>query len=208
MGSAAAKVLGIHAFLAEQGFAKEQPVVYGDSSSALQLVTRTGAGRLKHMRVRLLAIQSRVAAERLHLMTVKSAEKGADVLTKHVSRETWEKLCARQNQRGIACPSRALACETCKNRIARGGVSLILVVHTCASVISSRVIIAHIMWMRRRLETQVILTKSHHLDSFLDSFAFTTLAELNNQLAVSHLTEILLLVVHVPGKILPALTWR
>ena len=51
-------------------------------------------------------------------------------------------------------------------------------------------IIAHIIWMRRRLETQVILTNSDHLDSFLDSFAFTTLAELCNQLAVSHLTEV------------------
>ena len=64
MGSAAAEVLGIHAFFAEQGFAKESPVVYGESSSALQLATRKGAGRLKHVEVRLLAIQSWVAAGR------------------------------------------------------------------------------------------------------------------------------------------------
>ena len=60
-------------------------------------------------------------------------------------------------------------------RIARGGVSLILVVHCCASVVSSRVIIAHIMWMRRRLESQVIATNSHRLDSFLDRFVLATM---------------------------------
>ena len=60
-------------------------------------------------------------------------------------------------------------------RIARGGVSLILVVHCCASVVSSRVIIAHIMWMRRRLESRVIATNSHRLDSFLDRFVLATM---------------------------------
>ena len=34
MGKAAVEVLGIHSFLVEQGFAKEPPVVYGDSTSA------------------------------------------------------------------------------------------------------------------------------------------------------------------------------
>ena len=35
MGSAVAKVLGVHAFLVEQGCAKEPSVMYGDMSSAL-----------------------------------------------------------------------------------------------------------------------------------------------------------------------------
>ena len=60
-------------------------------------------------------------------------------------------------------------------RIARGGASLFLVVHSCTSGVSSRVIIAHIMWMRRRLESQVIATNSHRLDSFLDSFVFAAM---------------------------------
>ena len=102
MGSAAAKVLGVHEFLVEQGCAKEPPVMYGDMSSALQWATRTGGGRSKHMGVRLLATQSWVAAERLRLMTVQSAEKDPDVLTKHVSRDTSEKFCARLSQKHVA----------------------------------------------------------------------------------------------------------
>ena len=47
-------------------------------------------------------------------------------------------------------------------------VSLILVVHRCT--VPSCVIIAHILWMRRRLESPVIVTNSHRLGSFLDSF--------------------------------------
>ena len=94
LGSAAVEVLGIHAFLVEQGFSKEPPVVWGDSSSALQLAHRQGTGRLKHVEVRLLAIQSWVSTGRLRLQKVLSANNVADVLTKHVSRVTWETLCA------------------------------------------------------------------------------------------------------------------
>ena len=94
MGSAAVEVLGIHAFLVEQGFSKEPAVVWGDSSSALQLAHRQGTGRLKHVEVRLLAIQSWVSTGRLRLQKVLSADNVTDVLTKHVSRTTWETLCA------------------------------------------------------------------------------------------------------------------
>ena len=50
--------------------------------------------------------------------------------------------------------------------------SSIRVVPSC--VVTSHVIVAHIMWMRRRLESQVIVTNSHRLDSFLDSLVLTT----------------------------------
>ena len=93
MGSDAVEVLGIHAFLVEQGFSNEPPVVCGDHSSALQLAHRQGTGRLKHVEVRLLAIQSWESTGRLRLQKVLCAENVADVLTKHVSRTTWETLC-------------------------------------------------------------------------------------------------------------------
>ena len=53
--------------------------------------------------------------------------------------------------------------------IARGGVSLILGVRGRVSVVSLRVIIAHIMWMRRRLGSQAIVTNSHNLDWFFSN---------------------------------------
>ena len=95
MGSAAVEELGVHAFLVEQGFSKEPPVVWGDSSSALQLAHRQGTGRLKHVEVRLLAIQSWVSTGRLRLQKVLSADNVVDAFTKaHVSRTTCETLCA------------------------------------------------------------------------------------------------------------------
>ena len=57
---------------------------------------------VKHVEVRLLAIQSWVAAGRLRLMKVRSAENVADVLTKQVSRDTREKLCALLSLRATA----------------------------------------------------------------------------------------------------------
>ena len=48
--------------------------------------------------------------------------------------------------------------------------SLILVVHSCVSVVSSRAIIQQNMWIRRRLESHVIVTNSHRLDSFSRHF--------------------------------------
>ena len=89
MGSAASEVLWAFAFLVEQGFKLEPPIVWGDSSSALQLASRCGAGKLKHVEVRLLALQSWRAEGRLRLAKVASAENAVDVLTKHVTRAIW-----------------------------------------------------------------------------------------------------------------------
>ena len=59
--------------------------------------------------------------------------------------------------------------------IARGGVSLTLVVPSRVSVVSSCVIVTRILWMRTHFGSQVIVTNSHRLDSYIDSFCvFTT----------------------------------
>ena len=48
--------------------------------------------------------------------------------------------------------------------------SSVLVVHGGTSVVSSSVIIEHIMWTRRRFESRVIVTHSHRLESFRRQF--------------------------------------
>ena len=99
MGRAAVEVLGVHAFLVEQGFAKEPPVVYGDSSSALQLANRTAAGRLNHVEVGLLAIQSWVAAGRLRLMTsAKCGERGRRADEARLQRYLGEAMCTSESE--------------------------------------------------------------------------------------------------------------
>ena len=53
----------------------------------------SGDGSFEAVEVRLLAIQSWVSMGRLRLQKVLSAENVADMLTKHVSRNTWKSLC-------------------------------------------------------------------------------------------------------------------
>jgi hypothetical protein len=84
--------LWLAGFLGEQGLLKEPPVVASDSSSALQLAGRVGQGRLKHVEVRLLALQHWTRQGRLRLRKVATADNIADVLTKHVGRPILDRL--------------------------------------------------------------------------------------------------------------------
>ena len=72
--------------------AVEPPLVYSDSSSALTLVGRKGQGRLKHVEIRLLAIQDWKEEGRLRLGKVATLDNLSDLLTKHVTRSTMELL--------------------------------------------------------------------------------------------------------------------
>ena len=72
--------------------AVEPPLVYSDSSSALTLVGRKGQGRLKHVEIRLLAIQDWKEEGRLRTGKVATLENLSDLLTKHVTRATMESL--------------------------------------------------------------------------------------------------------------------
>ena len=92
MGSAAVGALWLAGFLMEQGLLKEPPIVAGDSSSALQLASRVGHGRLKHVEVRLLALQHWHSEGRIRLRKIPTADNGADILTKHVTKAILEHL--------------------------------------------------------------------------------------------------------------------
>ena len=92
LGSAASESLQLIALLTEQGWCADPPLIYCDSSSALQLTGRRGQGRLKHVEVRLLAIQDWRQAGRLHTAKIDTSENISDVLTKHVVRATLEAL--------------------------------------------------------------------------------------------------------------------
>ena len=92
MGSAAIEVLGIQSFLKEQLKILEPPVLRSDSSSALTLAGRKGQGRLKHIEVRLLALQDWIMSGRLRPLKVKTEDNLADVLTKHTAKTVLAKL--------------------------------------------------------------------------------------------------------------------
>ena len=91
-GSASSEALQLASLLAEQGWCTDPPLIFSDSSSALQLVGRRGQGRLKHVEIRLLASQDWKEAGRLRTAKVDTAENLSDLLTKHVTRATLEAL--------------------------------------------------------------------------------------------------------------------
>jgi hypothetical protein len=92
LGSCAVEALQLASLLAEQGWAVEPPLIYSDSSSALTLVGRKGQGRLKHVEIRLLAIQDWKEEGRLRTGKVATLDNMSDLLTKHVTRATMESL--------------------------------------------------------------------------------------------------------------------
>ena len=61
-----------------------------DSSAAKNITARRGAGRVRHIEVRELWVQDRVAKGELKIVKVKGEENVADGLTKHVDRQKME----------------------------------------------------------------------------------------------------------------------
>ena len=62
-----------------------------DSSAAKSMVMRKGAGRVRHIEVRELWVQDRVANGELQIFKVKGEFNAADGLTKHVERHKMDR---------------------------------------------------------------------------------------------------------------------
>ena len=62
-------------------------VVYGDSSAALAITKRRGAGKLRHININCLWIQERVEEKQLELRKVLGTNNPADMMTKHLARQ-------------------------------------------------------------------------------------------------------------------------
>jgi hypothetical protein len=65
--------------------------VQSDASAALGIVNRTGAGKLRHIRVQYLWVQNVVRRGELAVSKVPGPQNPADVLTKHVDAETMRR---------------------------------------------------------------------------------------------------------------------
>jgi len=85
LGSLAAECMYIHTLLQEQGFDVDAPLLYTDSSSALQIAQRWGMSRLKHIELRYLALQQWRRDKRIAVAKVGTADNPSDFLTKPVS---------------------------------------------------------------------------------------------------------------------------
>ncbi len=100
--------LGIEGLMEDSGV-KVGVQVNTDSSIAKRIASRRGAGRVRHLEVRELWVQDRVALGELSIMKLKGESNVADGLTKHVERNKMDehmKACgvARRSGRHELCP--------------------------------------------------------------------------------------------------------
>ena len=84
---AATMGLGMKGLMADLGLEMKVRVNM-DSRAARSIASRKGAGRVRHIEVRVLLVQDRVAKAELEMKKVKGEESVSDGLTKHVERAT------------------------------------------------------------------------------------------------------------------------
>ena len=66
--------------------AESSGVVYADSSAALAIANRKGAGQLRHISIRTLWIQEKQDLHQLEMRKVLGTDNLADLMTKHLTR--------------------------------------------------------------------------------------------------------------------------
>ena len=73
-------------------------IIYADSSSALAIAKRKGAGKLRHIHISALWIQEKQDREDTTYAKVLGTENPADLMTKHLVREKVDKYLALLHQ--------------------------------------------------------------------------------------------------------------
>ena len=86
---AAAMGLGMTGLMEDLGVEVEVQV-NADSSAATSITARKGAGRVRHIEVRELWVQGRVAKGELKIVKVKGEDNVADGLTQHADKQNME----------------------------------------------------------------------------------------------------------------------
>ena len=91
LGFGAMEALGFATMLKEWGEGAV-PKLYSDSSSALHVVKKRGPGRMKHVELRLLALQHWREQKRLNFGKVDTTENMSDMLTKPMTQTQLTKF--------------------------------------------------------------------------------------------------------------------
>ena len=85
-----AECMGVQSMYRDWG-SEKKCTLYADSSAALAIAKRKGAGKLRHINVSSLWIQDVQDSERVEFQKVLGTENPADCLTKHVDKATMVK---------------------------------------------------------------------------------------------------------------------
>ena len=94
LGSGAVEAQGFATLLEECG-EPTVPVQHRDSRSALHVVKKLGPGRMKHIALRMVALQELYANKRLKFAKVHADENESDMRTKPMTKERMIKLAAK-----------------------------------------------------------------------------------------------------------------
>ncbi len=99
MVEASTRAMGLRTMLREVGVKTSGPIfLYSDSSAARSFASRRGLGRMRHMEVRHLWLQSAVAGQEVLVRRVSGEDNPADLLTKYLS---VREVCRRLGQLSI-----------------------------------------------------------------------------------------------------------
>ena len=101
-----AELLGAKSMMRDLGV-KKGGVIYADSSAALAIAKRKGAGKLRHINISCLWIQERQGSKELELRKVLGTENPADLMTKHLARQSLDKCMRQLNQHRAVGRARA-----------------------------------------------------------------------------------------------------
>ena len=99
IGSGAIEGLGAAQLLREWQY-KTVPLLQTDSQSALAVCKRRGPGRMKHIELKMLAVQEWLKTGRLRIRKVSTHDNPADLMTKAMNREKLIKFGRALNLRG------------------------------------------------------------------------------------------------------------
>ena len=94
----AAEMIGIGSLAADLG-RDLKVVMYADSSAAIAIAKRRGAGKLRHINIGLLWIQDKTESEEIVIKKVKGVSNPADMMTKGVNREKLERYMEMTKQK-------------------------------------------------------------------------------------------------------------
>jgi hypothetical protein len=90
MVKAISQAIGVKNLLSDMGI-KVNIEVCTDASAAKAIASRKGCGKIRHIDVATLWVQGKVASGEVRIRKVAGTENLADILTKHVDRNTMDK---------------------------------------------------------------------------------------------------------------------
>ena len=101
-----AELLGVRSMLRDLG-TETSGVVYADSSAALAIAKRKGAGKLRHINVSSLWVQEQQERKEVEYRKVLGTENPADLMTKHLLRSALDGCMGSLNQERLAGRARS-----------------------------------------------------------------------------------------------------